>query len=71
MKQAKAEVKHAKAEVKLEKDNRFQEDLKNVMENADPLTQRFLQAAKEKDASSRLTALPLKRFGFILNKQEF
>ena len=44
---------------------------KKCIVKADPLTQRSLEAAKEKGASSWLTALPLKQFGFILNKQEF
>ncbi len=64
-------LKLVKDEIKHSKDKRFQEELKEVIEMADPLTQRCLEAAKEKGASSWLTSLPLKRFGFVLNKQEF
>ncbi len=64
-------IKHVKAEIKNEKNRRFQEELKEIIDKADPLTKRSLEAAREKGASSWLTCLPLKRFGFILNKQEF
>ncbi len=52
-------------------DKRFREELKAIMDKADPLTNRCLEASKEKGASCWLTALPMKRYGFILNKQEF
>ena len=61
----------AKAEIQLEKNLRFSLQLKEIMSKADPLTQRSLESAKEKGASSWLTSLPLKRLGFVLNKQEF
>ena len=55
----------------MEKDKRFQGQLKKIMEEVDPLTKRSVEAVREKGSSSWLTALPLKRCGFILNKQEF
>ncbi len=65
------EVKKVKAEIKNDKDKRFHEQLKEIKDKTDPLTKRCLEAATEKGASSWLTCLPLKKFGFILNKQEF
>ena len=65
------QVNFTKAEIQLEKTARFNLNLKDIMDEADPLTQRSLEAAKEKGASSWLTCLPIKRLGFILNKQEF
>jgi len=45
-------VKLAKAEIQLEKNLRFSQQLKEIMAEADPLTQRSVEAAKEKGASS-------------------
>jgi hypothetical protein len=54
------QVKLAKAEIQLEKNLRFSQQLKEIMGKADPLTQRSLESAKEKEASSWPTCLPLK-----------
>ena len=37
----------------------------------DEKAQRLLDGAREKGVSSWLSALPLKKYGFVLNKQEF
>ena len=43
----------------------------DIISLVDPLTARSIQAAKEKGASAWLTALPIKKLGYVLNKQEF
>ncbi len=64
-------IKKVKAEAKAEKEKRFTEEYGSIVSCLDPLTKRSIEAAKEKGASAWLTALPLKRMGYILNKQEF
>ena len=42
-----------------------------IIQKIPPQTRRQLDLISEKGASSWLTSLPLKEYGFILNKQEF
>ena len=42
-----------------------------IVQNLPPQTRRQLDLISEKGASSWLTSLPLKEYGFLLNKQEF
>ena len=53
------------------KNSLHKQSLKQLKEESSEATIRILDLASEKGASSWLTALPLKRFGFLLNKQEF
>ncbi|MCP4460372.1 MAG: hypothetical protein GY816_20470, partial [Cytophagales bacterium] len=64
-------IKKIKADLKTEKENRFKEEYKSFVSCLDAQGKRSIEAAKEKGASSWLTALPLKRLGYVLNKQEF
>jgi hypothetical protein len=48
-----------------------QQSLEQIKEESSEATTRILELASEKGVSSWLTALPLKQFGFLLNKQEF
>ena len=53
------------------KNSIHKQSLTQIKEESSEATIRILDLASEKGASSWLTALPLKRFGFLLNKQEF
>ncbi len=64
-------VKSVKQEATTNKEMRFKLELHTILELVDPLTKKTLEAAREKGASSWLTALPVKSLGFVLNKQEF
>ena len=58
------QVKKMKAEV-------FEEEVIEIKILLDETAKRYFELASEKGASSWLTALPLKKFGYILNQQEF
>ena len=64
-------VMKCKDDKRKEKDARYQKELEEILQKVDPLTSRSIKTAKEKSASAWLTALPLQRMGFVLNKQEF
>ena len=58
-------VKKCKADKRKEKDARYQKELEEILQKADPLTSRSIKTAKEKSASAWLTALPLQRMGLF------
>ena len=66
-----SQVRSVKQALSLAKSKRFENELEMILSLVDPLTERSIQAAKEKNASSWLNALPLKHMGYVLNKQEF
>jgi hypothetical protein len=60
--------------LRMAKDKQNQENLDEIMKTADAESKhlkRSLQLNREKGCGSWLTALPLKRFGYALNKVEF
>ena len=58
--------------IKKRKDQFFTAQKQAVMDScSDPSIKRQLELLSEKGASSWLTSLPLKEYGFLLNKQEF
>ena len=64
-------VKEIKLEVRAEKERKFKAEEAEIALDLDEKTQRLVKCAQEKGASSWLSALPLKRMGYSINKQEF
>lgn len=64
-------IKKTKAELKQEKDAVLKQEVDELLMQLDENKRRSLKAAQEKGASSWLAALPIKRLGYVLNKQEF
>jgi hypothetical protein len=60
-----------KISIKKEIDNQTNEHTAHVQETLSPDMRRAVLIAQEKGASSFITALPLKRYGFSLTKNEF
>ncbi len=65
------EVKNTKEQLKLQKEVYLRERFDTLYMDADHRLKNHLTQAKEKGASSWLTALPLKSLNYTLNKQEF
>ena len=61
----------AKQELRVAKENFLQNEFNQISAQLNEKEKRLLLAACEKGASSWLSALPLKRLGYSLNKQEF
>ena len=64
-------VSAAKSALKSAKEERLKQEHETVAAEMDAKAKRLLEAACEKGASSWLSALPLKRYGYVINKQEF
>ena len=64
-------MKEIKKAVRKEKDVKLRESTETILGEVDEKTKRLLKAAAEKGASSWLSVLPLKQYGYVLNKQEF
>ena len=64
-------IAEAKSEMTRLKEERFQEEFDVLAETMDVKTKRLVMAAREKGASSWLSALPLRKRGYVLNRQEF
>ena len=60
-----------KKEMNTVKEGVFQQELEVLSAEMDDKAKRLVLAAREKGASSWLSALPLKKRGYVLNKQEF
>ena len=60
-----------KSELNTEKEAVIKQKQANITNLLDEKGKRMLMAASEKEASSWLSALPLKSLGYTLNKQEF
>ena len=58
-------------QIKANRDTYFAEQKSELEKELPPSTLRQLELLSEKGASSWLTSLPLKEYGFLLNKQEF
>ena len=65
------ELINKKAELKKEKEEQLKATYDILFYNADQRLKNHLTQAREKGASSWLTALPLKSLNYTLNKQEF
>ena len=66
------DVKKAKSEVKVKKNERYDRVLWEITENCESTDKaKALEAAQEKGASSWLNVLPLKTQGYALDKQSF
>jgi hypothetical protein len=59
------------AQVKTEKETRLKGKLEEIYELVDTKMKRILQLSQENGAGTWLTALPIQRLGYTLNKQEF
>jgi len=66
-----AQLIERKKALKATKEERLKAKFQEVYESCDEVTQRALDLAKDKGASSWLTTKPLKTEKFCLNKQEF
>ena len=64
-------VKEAKGEVKCQKEASLKAEVSAIAATMDEKQAKLFECAREKGASSWLSALPLKRLGYVLNKQEF
>ena len=67
----KDDVKDRKNEVTAEREKELKLELENICHVLDEKAERLLKAACEKGSSSWLSALPLKKMGYSLNKQDF
>ena len=57
--------------MKAEKEQSLQEELNTIQNSLDYKNKRILELARENGAGAWLTALPIQRLGYTLNKQEF
>ena len=64
-------MREIKAAVRAQKEAAYKQELEELQEVLDLKSRRLLEAAREKGASSWLSALPIKRLGYAVNKQEF
>ena len=64
-------IKIEKNKIKMEKVKRNTENLENVRGLLNPLQLKVLEAVSEAGASSWMNAVPLKQYGFHLDKQAF
>ena len=64
-------IREKKDHVKVKKLEKVTSKFNNIKEQLTAEQQRILQCVTEKGASNWLTALPLKKYNFHLNKQEF
>ena len=67
----KDETKAAKAIITKNRISKYEEEKKTILETLADSGKMVVQLASEKGASSWLTALPVKEFGYLLNKQQF
>ena len=67
----KTEVTKKKLDLKKRKEVYFQKQFDDLVQQSRPKLKRHLEQAREKGASVWLTALPIKRLNFVLNKQDF
>ena len=58
-------------QIKANRDTYFAEQKSELEKELPPSTLLQLELLSEKGASSWLTSLPLKEYGFLLNEQEF
>ena len=64
-------VNEMKKQIVVEQDRLYSLEVDEIVAGLDEKGQRLLMCAQEKGASSWLAALPLKKLGYSLNKQEF
>ena len=49
----------------------IKQEFESIQKTMDVKSKRLIQAAQEKGESACLSALPIKRLGYVVNKQEF
>ena len=64
-------VKEQKAEMRRQNEELLKQEFELIQATLDAKSKRLIQAAQEKGASAWLSALPIKRLGYVVNKQEF
>ena len=64
-------TRHYEKEMNQSKNDAFRAEYEAIAETMNEKGKRLLLAAQEKGASSWLSALPLRKRGYVLNKQEF
>ena len=64
-------VHQKKKDLKIQKDEQIKQKSESVYNSVSPDLQRTLQQSRDQGASSWLSALPLEKHGFFLNKSEF
>ena len=64
-------IRYEIARLKVEKEESFLEELQEIMQIIPEKLKKCIEHAQEKGSGIWLTALPLQRFGYVLNKQEF
>ena len=67
----KEKIRKKKNEMHQLKEDRLKNEHEEISDLLEEKQKRLLQAAKEKGASSWLSALPIQRLGYTINKQEF
>ena len=67
----KSAIKEKKKEVVSLKEKKLKESLDALIEAFDEKTKRLVMCAGEKGASAWLSSLPLKKYGYNINKREF
>ena len=65
------ELHDIKANITKDRNEKYEEMKKEVLETMAESSRLMLELAAEKGASSWLTALPIKEFGYLLNRQQF
>ena len=65
------EMERRKVAVKTRKDERLKEECERILSLVDVKSKRLILAAQEKGASPWFSALPLSKFGYTVNRQEF
>ena len=60
-----------KMEITKDRNRRYEDAKRGLLSKLPDQGQLMLELASEKGASSWLTALPIKEFGYLLNKQQF
>ena len=64
-------MNETKRKTRSERENAFTEEVELISTAMDEKARKLFECAREKGASACFSALPLKRLGYILNKQEF
>ena len=65
------EVNEEIKKIKAKKEERFEKEYEEIVENLDAKSRRILDLARESGAGSCLNAIPIQSLGYSLNKQEF
>ena len=64
-------IKQAKSDCKAESERLLKEEAEDIANGLDDRSRKLFEGAREKGASAWLSALPIRKYGYIINKQEF